>query len=145
MGEDNKNLKELHIIDGATGEEIPVTPIKEIEFCEKEDEFEENLDEWFKASRGALIELEIQSIENIQEMQKLFAKADKVYLKSLSPLTKKTCKKIINVTRLWPKFSKFNYFKNEKQKLKKSLGIFLFIVDKNVTLWYYTFGGGING
>ena len=100
MGEDNKNLKELHIIDGATGEEIPVTPIKEIEFCEKEDEFEENLDEWFKASRGALIELEIQSIENIQEMQKLFAKADKVYLKSLSPLTKKTCKKIINVTRL---------------------------------------------
>ena len=49
MGEDNKNLKELHIIDGATGEEIPVTPIKELVFSEKEGEYEENLDEWFLA------------------------------------------------------------------------------------------------
>lgn len=49
MGEDNKNLKELHIIDGATGEEIPVTPIKELVFSEKEGEYEENLNEWFLA------------------------------------------------------------------------------------------------
>lgn len=49
MGEDNKNLKQLHIIDGATGEEIPVTPIKELVFSEKEGEYEENLDEWFLA------------------------------------------------------------------------------------------------
>ena len=49
MGEDNKKLKQLHIIDGATGEEIPVTPIKELVFSEKEGEYEENLDEWFLA------------------------------------------------------------------------------------------------
>jgi hypothetical protein len=95
MGEDNKNLKELHIIDGATGKEIPLTPIKEIEFCEKEGEFEENLDEWFKASREASIELEIQSIKNIQQMQKLFAKVDKAYLKILSPITKKRARKLL--------------------------------------------------
>lgn len=95
MGEDNKNLKELHIIDGATGEEIPVTPIKELVFSEKEGEYEENLDEWFKASREASIELEIQSIENIQQMQKLFAKADKAYLKILNPITKKRARKLL--------------------------------------------------
>lgn len=95
MGEDNKKLKELHIIDGATGEEIPVTPIKELEFSEKQGEFEEDLDEWFRESREAPIELEIQSIENIQQMQKLFAKVDKAYLKILSPLTKKRARKLL--------------------------------------------------
>lgn len=30
MGEDNKNLGKLHIIDGATGKEIPCEPIQEL-------------------------------------------------------------------------------------------------------------------
>ena len=78
MGEDNKNLKELHIIDGATGEEIPVTPIKELVLSEKEGEFEENLDEWFKGNSckpigEAEIEIEIDTEPFKEMMKKLVA------------------------------------------------------------------------
>lgn len=95
MGEDNKNLKQLHIIDGSTGKEIPVQPVKAIEFCEKEGEFEENFDKWFQGRNEFSAELDVQNIQNIQEMTKLFAKVDKAYLKILSPLTKKRARKLL--------------------------------------------------
>lgn len=76
MGEDNKNLKELHIIDGATGEEIPVTPIKELVFSEKQGEFEKNLEKWFKGNSCKPIgeaEIEINTEQFKEMMEKLVA------------------------------------------------------------------------
>lgn len=109
MGEDNKNLKELHIIDGATGEEIPVTPIKELVFSEKEGEYEENLDEWFLA-RDENVTLDIdldkksflKALKMFRKIEKEFDKNPVKYsvkrIKSQSgilPLTKKRARKLL--------------------------------------------------
>ena len=102
MGEDNKNLKELHIIDGATGKEIPCTPIKNLEFCEKEGEFEENLDKWFLArDEDATLDIDLDK-KSFLRVLKMFRKIEKEFDKKthkksnrLLPLTKKRTKKIL--------------------------------------------------
>lgn len=106
MGEDNKNLKELHIIDGATGEEIPVTPIKELVFSEKEGEFENDLDEWFLArDEDYTFEMPIDTglSNKVVKLMKKIAKTKNIndVIKHVRkeigtlPLTKKRTKKIL--------------------------------------------------
>lgn len=109
MGEDNKKLKELHIIDGATGEEIPVTPIKELELSEKEGEFEENLDEWFLArDENVTLDIDLDKKSFLKAL-KMFRKIEKEFAKNpvkdsvkriksqagILPLTKKRARKLL--------------------------------------------------